>query len=60
MEYSLIKNLPQQLAQLAVRNSWRDSLLTKLAGRSSMDDFCLPLLLNGFQQVGSYFAHAAL
>src|ERR1700686_5088405 len=25
-----------------------------------MDDFCLPLLLNGFQQIGSYFPHATL
>src|SRR6266446_2406511 len=25
-----------------------------------MDDFCLPLLLNGFQQGGSYFPHATL
>ena len=25
-----------------------------------MDHFCLPLLLNGFQQIGSYFPHAAL
>ena len=32
MVYGLIKNLPQQLAQLAAGNSWWDSLLTKLAG----------------------------
>jgi hypothetical protein len=25
-----------------------------------MDHFSLPLLLNGFQQVGSYFPHPAL
>jgi len=25
-----------------------------------MDHFCLPLLFNGFQQIGSYFPHAAL
>ena len=29
-------------------------------GRCSMDHFNLPLLLNGFQQVGSYFPHPAL
>jgi hypothetical protein len=30
--HCLTKNLPRRLAQLAIRNSWRDSLLTKLAG----------------------------
>jgi len=30
--HCLTKNLPRLLAQLAIRNSWRDSLLTKLAG----------------------------
>jgi hypothetical protein len=25
-----------------------------------MDHFFLPLILNGFQQVGSYFPHASL
>ena len=30
--HCLTKNLPRRLAQLAIRNSWRDWLLTKLAG----------------------------
>jgi len=30
--HCLTQNLPRRLAQLAIRNSWRDSLLTKLAG----------------------------
>ena len=30
--HCLTKNLPRRLTQLAIRNSWRDSLLTKLAG----------------------------
>src|SRR6266851_4002294 len=41
--HCLTKNLPRRLAQLAVRNSWLDSLLTKLAG--AMIHGSLPLAI---------------
>jgi hypothetical protein len=55
--HCLTKNLPQQLAQLgAVRNSWLDSLLRKLAGAMIHGSFHLAIAPSTFPGGGLVFS----